>query len=376
MKFQLRNAQLLDMIRFNEAGIISRADKALQAGILSITDHIAVLSEGGPHDYYSNGDYWWPDPAVPDGLPYIRRDGESNPAAFNEHRTLLRSLRTNIAALAAAYRLTGSKDYAQKAQQLLEGFFINPKTRMAPHLRYAQAIPGICSGRGIGIIDTLHLIELPVAIDLLRDDAGMDDALYRGLREWFRAYLRWMTTYPYGVEEMNTSNNHAVCWFVQAATLARFTENQVLLEFCREEYRSRLLPDQMAPDGSFPEELARTKPYGYSIFTLDNLITLCHILSTPTSDLWDFTLPDGRNIRRGLEFLTPYLAEKGKWPYMKDIEHFDDWPVAVSMLLFAGIAFGETQYIDLWQRLPMESSNLEVRRNIAIRQPFLWLMQK
>ena len=151
---------------------------------------------------------------------------------------------------------------------------------MKPHLLYAQAIPGVCSGRGIGIIDTLHLIEVPVAIEALRPSPHLTEEIYRGLQAWFAEYLHWLATHPHGVEEMNQHNNHAVCWTLQAAVFALFTDDRMMADFCREKYKC-LLEKQMAPDGSFPAELARTKPYSYSLFVLDNLATLCHVLSSP-----------------------------------------------------------------------------------------------
>jgi hypothetical protein len=129
----------------------------------------------------------------------------------------------------------------------------------------------------------------------------------------------------------------------------------------------------MASDGSFPRELARTKPYGYSIFQMDNLVTLCQVLATTNDDLWRFTLPDGRNIHKAVEFMYPYLADKSTWPRKPDVMAWDGWPARQPGLLFAGLAFNEQKYLDLWKRLSADPTNEEVRRNIAITQPILWL---
>ena len=154
-----------DVAAIDRDRILKAAENALVRPPISITRHRAKLSEGGPNDFYSNGDYWWPDPAKPDGLPYIQRDGQTNPDNFNQHRMAIRDLRDAVAALAAAYKITGDDRHVTKAADLLRVFFLDPATRMNPHLNYAQAIPGRTPGRGIGIIDTLHLIEIPVAIE-------------------------------------------------------------------------------------------------------------------------------------------------------------------------------------------------------------------
>jgi hypothetical protein len=279
-----------------------------------------------------------------------------------------------VAHLAAGYAVSGRQAYADKAAQLLRTFFLDESSRMNPHLLYAQAIPGVSPGRGIGIIDTLHLIDIPAAIAAIEPSGALSPHELQQLRAWFADYLAWMCTHPNGKEEREERNNHGVCWLVQAAAFARFTANEEALAMCRDSYRTVLLPDQMAADGSFPRELARTKPYGYSIFVLDNMVTLCQLLSTKEDDLWRFELSDGRGIRRGLDYLYPYLADKSAWPLPPDVEHHEAWPVRMSFMLYAGLALDDERYIRLWSALEPDPADPEIRRNTALRQPILWLM--
>lgn len=373
MIFYQKRPCLMTLAANTKSWLLEKAADALASPIAHITDAAAPQSPGTIHDYYSNGDYWWPNPDTADGLPYIRRDGETNPGNFNEHRRLLRRMRTNVSLLAAAYHLTKEERFAARAVLALKEFFLDEETFMNPHLSYAQAIPGICDGRGIGIIDTLHLIDVPFAIEALRSSAHMTEPIYEGLKNWFAKYLGWMLTDPKGVAEMNEKNNHSVCFFVQTAVFSLFTDNQKIADFCRENYKNFLLP-QMAADGSFPLELARTKPYNYSIFVLDNMVTLCYLLSTQKDNLWEYTLPDGAGIQKGLDFLTPYILDKSSWPYRKDIMHFDAFPVRSSFMLFAGEALGRQELIDLFESLPLETDDEEARRNTAVRIPYLWML--
>lgn len=198
---------------------------------------------------------------------------------------------------------------------------------MNPNLQSAQAIHGIATGRGTGIIDTLHLVEVARAISRLDGSSALSAEESAGVQAWFAEYLRWMTTHPYGQAERDAKNNHATCWVMQAAEFARLTGNREIAQFCRERYRTVLLPGQMAANGSFPQELRRTKPYGYSLFNLDAMAMVCQILSTRDDDLWRFKLPDGRSISTGMEFLAPYIVDKQKWPYAPDVMYFDQWPV-------------------------------------------------
>jgi hypothetical protein len=363
----------LDVAQIDRARILKAAEASLSLEPITITRFRAQLSEGGPNDFYSNGDYWWPDPAKTNGLPYIQRDGQSNPDNFHHHRRCIAQLRDAVAALGAAYQTTGNDRYAAKAVELLRTFFLDPQTRMNPHLNYAQAIPGRTPGRGTGIIDTLHLVEVPLAINALQKSPALPPDVLAGLKTWFRDYADWMMTSKNGQEEAAAANNHSVAFFLQVAVFAQFAGDTPKVAECRRRFKEVFVPKQMALDGSFPAELKRTKPYGYSIFQLDNMASLCQVLSTPEDNLWNFELPDGRGIRKALAFLYPFLADKSRWPRKPDIQAWNAWPARQPSLLFAGLALSEPNYLDLWQKLPADPPDPEVRRNIAITQPLLWL---
>jgi len=363
----------LDVAAIDRERILAAASVALQREPITITRFHAELSEGGANDFYSNGDYWWPDPDKPDGLPYIRRDGESNPDNFSHHRMAIRELRNSVAALGAAYKVTKDDRYAARAAELLGVFFLDPVTRMNPHLQYAQAIPGRTPGRGIGIIDALHLVEIPPAIVAMQSSPDFPSPVLAGLKHWFSEFAEWMVTSENGQKEAATKNNHTVAYHLQLAVFADFIGDQAKLAECRRQYQEVFVPNQMALDGSFPLELERTKPYGYSIFQLDNMATLCQVLSTPEDNLWRFELSDGRGIRKAMAYLYPYLADKAKWPRPPDVQVWEHWPARQPCLLFGGLALAEPSYLDLWKELPADPTDAEVRRNIAITQPLLWL---
>lgn len=355
----------------DEGWVVEKAENALMEPIPHITDISSGKCGGDSHDYYSNGDYWWPNPQTADGLPYIRRDGQTNPDNFNGHRMMLRHMRTNTVFLTAAYELTGEERFARQAVVILREFFLEEETKMNPHLNYAQAIPGVCSGRGIGIIDTLHLVDVVFAADKLHVAGMMPDSVDRGLRQWFAGYLGWMLTSVNGVEEMNAANNHSVCFFVQAAAFALFTNNELIAGFCRNQYKGRLLK-QMEKDGSFPEELGRTKPYSYSIFIIDNLVSICQLLSKPGDNLWEYQRPEGQGILKGLEYIKPYVLDKDSWPYEPDVMHFEAFPARTSFMAFAGWTLGDEDLLNLYESLPVEAVDEEARRNIAVRLPQMW----
>ena len=354
--------------------IIETATSYLDSLPVTVTDAVCERSAGGSHDFYSEGDYWWPDPENPDG-PYIRKDGQTNPENFVAHRLAMIRFSQIVGMQTSAWLLTGDKKFAEATQKHLDAWFVNPETRMNPSLLYVQAIKGRVTGRGIGIIDAIHLIEVARSIEILEDSQAIPEESVSVIKNWFSEFISWMTTHPYGLDEMNTKNNHATCWVMQVGAFARLTENTEVLELCRNRFKKILLPNQMGEDGSFPLELARTKPYGYSLFNLDAFMTCAEILSDENNNLYDYTI-DGKNLKLGAAYLYPYVKDKSLWPLEPDVMYWDEWPVRHPFLLFAGKAYNNSEYIELWKTLEGYPKTQEVVRNLPIRTPLIWLLNE
>ena len=352
--------------------VLADAERDLREAPVTITAFPAARSAGGLHDFYSEGDYWWPDPKNPSG-PYLRRDGETNPDNFVAHRDAMRRMSQIVPTLVAAHEITNDPRYARHAVDHLRAWFVSESTRMNPNLRYAQAIKGQVTGRGIGIIDTIHLVEVAQAVLVLERSRYLGGQPLADIQSWFRQYLTWLTTDRFGLDERNNGNNHSVAWALQVAEFARLIGDTAQEAAMRAFFKDTLLPQQMAPDGSFPRELARTKPYGYSLFELDLMAMLAVVLSTPNDNLWTYMTPDGRGLRVAVAYMYPYIADKHRWPKPPDVMYFDQWPVRQPALLFAGLAFHEQRDIDLWKQLDPEPTVDEVIRNYPIRQPLLWI---
>ena len=361
-----------DVVAIDRARVLAAARRYLKEPPVTITASTSKRSPGGIHDYYSEADYFWPDPNDPHGS-YIQRDGISNPSNFLDHRRFLLRFSVQAPALAAAWHITRESAYAEHAARHLRAWFIDSSTRMNPNLQYAQAIRGSTTGAKFGVIDTLHLVEVVRAAEVVVGSRVLSAAELDEIKGWFADYLEWMTTDTLGVEEMESANNHATCWVTQVAAFALFAENNQLSDYARRRFKSVLLPDQMKSDGSFPLELGRTKPYGYSLFNLDAMAAICQMLSTPQDNLWKFRLIDGRSIGKAVAFMEPYIRDKKSWPFPPDVMYADDWPMRQCSLLFAGLALDRPDYLQLWKTLPADSNVEEVIRNFFIRQPVLWV---
>lgn len=294
------------------------AQKALADGPYTIVNKAVTPPSGDKHDYMTQAPYFWPDPKKLNGLPYIRRDGERNPEInkITDHKSI-DDLENSAETLALAYYFKGDEAYATKAVELLRAFFLNPATRMNPNLEYAQFIPGVNTGRGIGLIETRGFTRVVDAIGLLEGSKALtaDDA--RGVKEWFGKFLRWMLDSKNGREENAAKNNHGTYYDVQIASYALFVGRRDLAKQTLETAKQKRIALQIEPDGRQPLELARTKAWSYSNGNLDGLMLLAILGQGVGVDLWNFQTPDGRSIRKALEFLTPVALGEKKWAYQE-----------------------------------------------------------
>lgn len=352
--------------------ILTEANWALKQEPVTVTASTSRYSSGGKHDFFSEGDYWWPNPQNPNG-PYVTRDGETNPSNFVAHRKAMIRFSEIIGALASAYQITGDEKYVKHALAHLKAWFVNQETLMNPNLAYAQAVRNLYTGRSWGIIDSIHLMEVAQGVVVMQKAKSFDKNDLQVIKKWFVDYILWLNTSKNGIAEKNAKNNHGTTWGMQVASFAKLVNDQPMLDSLRMRYKTVYLPNQMAADGSFPLELARTKPYGYAIFNLDAMVMLCQLLSTPTDNLWTYQTADGKSIKKGIDYLYPYIADKSKWPLKPDVMYWEYWPVAQPFLFFGANYFGEQPWFNTWKSLDLKPTNEEVVRNLPIRHPLIWL---
>jgi|GEM_PF-573290 hypothetical protein len=313
----------------------AKADAALRQEPLTIVNKPIVPPSGDKHDYMSVGPYWWPDPDTPDGLPYIRRDGERNPEVEKTDRPLLALLISTVKTLGVAYGFTDQEAYAAHAALLLRTWFLDPETRMNPNLLFGQAVPGVCEGRGIGLIETAACArDMLPAVSFLGDSKSWTNEDMAGLQAWFHVFLEWMLTHPYGVDGARQPNNHSTAYDVQVATYALFVGQADLARGILEGVGERRIADQIEPDGQQPRELARTRALGYASMNLKLMLELAEIGRQWGIDLINYESADGRSIRRAFDWLIPYWTGEQPWT-LQQIEPFSWEPAFESMRLAA-----------------------------------------
>jgi Alginate lyase len=320
------------------------AARALKAEPFSVTRKERTAPSGDKHDYLSFAPYWWPDPTRAEGLPYIRRDGETNPD--NKRGTdanAIGAMADAVESLALTFYFSGEARYAEGAARLIRAWFLDPPTRMNPHMRYAQAIPGRNDGRGAGLIESRHFIRAADAAGLLGASRAWTENDRQALAAWFREFADWMQTSPNGKDEAKAENNHGSWCAAQLACFAWFTGDQALARRTVEGARARIAR-QIEADGRQPRELQRTRGLWYSGFNLEALLILAEMGRHTGMDLYHFQSKDGRGIRRAVDYLAPYADPARPWPHRQINERESARRELAYVLRRAGIAYREPKY--------------------------------
>ena len=302
--------------------LIKDAGDALHFGPVSVMEKKNFPPSGDKHDYMSLAPYHWPDPTKPGGLPYIRRDGETNPEVKEyKDKEYMPDLCSNVQTLALGYFFSGDERYAAHAARLLKVWFLDTATRMNPNLNFAQAIKGENTGRGAGIIDGRHFIKLIDAIGLIQSSRSWDNVAHKGMQAWFAGFLNWMQTSRNGLDENNTKNNHGVWYDALRLSISLFIDSTDLSKKIISHVQDRL-DKQMDNTGRFPLEMERTTSLHYSVFIMDAFLNIAQMAQYTGIDLWHYISPSGKSLRKGVDALLPYISKQKKWdgPQIKEFD--------------------------------------------------------
>jgi len=303
--------------------LIKDADKkALAFGPVSVMEKTGLPPSGDKHDYMSLAPYHWPDPSKTDGLPYIRKDGQTNPEVKDyPDKENMPKLCENVYILGLAYYFSEENKYAEHAAKLLKVWFLDDDTKMNPNLNYGQAIKGVNEGRGAGLIDTRHWIKLIDGIGLIKTSKYWSKEDQKGMQKWFADFLNWMQTSKNGIDELKAKNNHGVWYDAQRLSLALFIDSSELAKKIILNAADRL-DLQMDNDGLFPAEMVRTISLHYTCFVMDAFFLIAHMSEKMGFDLWNLTTPSGKSLKKSFVVLKPYLVKDKEWKG-EQIKEFD-----------------------------------------------------
>jgi hypothetical protein len=355
LKGDARIEKTLERLRENAA-------VAVEHGPYSVMQKKEVASSGDKHDYLSYARYWWPNPKTPDGLPYVRHDGRTNEEALTKgDRGTIGKMYDDVETLALAGYVLDERRYADRAAELVRAWFIDPATKMNPHMRFGQAIPGLTEGRGSGIIDTRHFIRVLDSVALLKATGAWSDEDNAALAAWMKQYLDWLRHAPQAAEERDGDNNHGTWYDAQVAAIAMHVGERELAREIVESAKESRIGKCIEPDGSQPEELARTKSLHYCVFNLSAMSVLARIGEQVDVDLWTFSTRDGRSMRRALDHVTPYLLGEKEWPH-EQIAEMSISPSDAGLFFMATRRYQEPRYLEVLDETRQKPEELEYAR--------------
>ncbi len=302
--------------------LIIKADKLLNYKPVSVMQKTATPPSGNKHDYMSIGPYWWPDQAKPNGLPYIRKDGEVNPEVHDyPDKENMPKLCEHVQTLSLAYFYSNNEKYAQHASKLLEVWFLDSATKMNPNLNFGQAIKGKIDGRAEGIIDTRHFIFAIDGAALLKTSKYWTTANQTKLKQWFVEFLNWLNTSEIGKDELSAKNNHGIWYDAQTLAMALYTGNASMADEIVVRAANRL-DKQMNEEGFFPYELERNTSLNYSTFIMNAFVIIAQLSEQTNHNLWAFKTKSGKTLSDAVNAILPYITKEKEWTLGKQIKPY------------------------------------------------------
>lgn len=336
--------------------LLRAADKILKEGKLySVIHKKQTPPSGDKHDYMSIGPYWWPDPSKPNGLPYIRKDGERNPEYFEiTDSEEMDKVEDDSETLALAYYFSKDESYAEFASKIIKSWFLDKETRQNPNLNFGQGIPGINTGRGIGLIETRGLNRVIDSAILLQNSRSWSKQDHDDLKKWFSDFLTWMTESPIGKDEADEHNNHGTHYDTQIISYALFLSKMDLAKSQLDTTKKRIA-SQLNSDGSQPFELARTTSWGYVNMNLMGFFNNARLAEHLKIDLWKYQTVDGKNLQKCVDWMLPYLKKEKVWDY-KQIKKMD-YKETMNILKTASKVYSNSAYDKLAKEIDETTYN-------------------
>ncbi|MBS0054964.1 alginate lyase family protein [Yersinia sp. Marseille-Q3913] len=346
--------------------LLQQADRALKQPDQSVMEKSMMPPSGSKHDYLSLSAYWWPDSQKSDGLPWVRKDGQINPASKNADSDGVRlaDFTAQVEALTLAWYFSGQQQYADKAISMIRTWFIAPQTRMDPNLNFAQGVPGIATGRGTGVLDGRYFATRIVdSLIMLQQNQLWTADDESQMRQWMTEYLQWLQNSPAGKKEAAAQNNHGNWYAAQVAGIAWYLQQPKVVAEMAELLKTKL-DTQLAAEGSQPLELARTRSFHYSYFSLQAAVLMAQLADKVHIDLWRYQTPNGSGLIKALDFMAPFSDEQKKWPY-RSLDHIG--VRLVPLMIQADKGLGENRY-QRWIQGADFSSTDDTKRRGAVAE--------
>ena len=304
--------------------LIRDADKALDKKPYTVTDKTKAGPSGDLKDYVSLSRYFWPNPKKKTGLPYIRKDGHSNPELNGDNFDRRRSqhMTNDVTTLSLAAYFTGNKAYSDKAQSLVQTWFLDETTGMNPHLNYAQNVPGVSDGREFGILDGRIYWDVIDSLLLLQSANMVEAEFVDDLRGWFGTYAAWLIRSDFGKKARARKNNHGTYYDAQLAHVLMFAGRCDIAAKVVQTSHARTI-SQIDKTGLMPEEASRTQSLFYHAFNLRAYLRLSYFARRLDIDYYDKATSGSGSVKDSVDFVASYAGQVEDWPYEEINKNID-----------------------------------------------------
>jgi hypothetical protein len=285
----------------------------------SITQNTSeIKQQTGANNFTSLAAFYHADPNSVTGFPYIRIDGNRNPlAATTSDNKFLSKFYSLFFPCSILYHLTKSENYAIKAIESLQTFFINDNTKMNPGLTYSGIVIGDSMEdlriRG-AVIDTNNLSLLPDFIELIKSSENWTTEVNDSMVSWFDSLSDWFKTNPRGILQSGYSHNIKTSYVKQLCSYLCACGKEVEARTYLENNVRALLSAQIDSDGKQVLEMDRVKNRHYSNFNLGMLVELATMSNSLGINIWNYEDTDGRgSIKKAMKYLCYYYLHPEEW---------------------------------------------------------------
>ncbi|MBU2871110.1 alginate lyase family protein [Colwellia sp. E2M01] len=365
VKLSLQNGQAAKITQKAYELLLKKADSTLAMTNPSVMDKNFLPPSKNKHDYLSLSRYWWPDPKSADGLPWIRKDGVTNPDTQTDDvdRGRLSKTTSAIRILALAYYFSENEKYAQKGISLINTWFLDEKTKMNPHLQYAQSVPGNPNGRRSGMLDGRLIPERVLdSITIFSASPAWTNEKATQMNSWLNDYLAWLTTSKLGKTGATQKNNHGSWYRFQIAALSWYLGDKALFEKTIVATINSF-SEQFNEQGAQEHELQRTRAFFYSCFNLQALALVANLAEKGDTPIWRYQSPKGHSLTLAVEYLMP-VTRGEKWQHAsKNLDPSQLSPILAGMVMYGNMPKYQTT-------LSKIMSNLGNKDNLTSHQKY------
>lgn len=305
----------------NYLKLIKEADSVLLTHERTIVNKEILPPSNDPHDFFSLAPYWWPNPKKKNGLPYIRRDGKTNPESSKvRDKVHLVHMVNQVNVLALAFFYSNDEKYAKKALEKINVWFLNKNTKMNPNMNFAQHIRGVNkqTGNSTGMIETREMVDLIDSFVLLEKSKFWSDQVSSGLKSWFSEYLMWLDNSSFGKQvKREMRNNIGTAYYMQKLAYAIFSNQISKANNIISNDLPKLMDDQFDIEGKQKYEITRTLSFNYSVSNLfywRKIALLCEHLDF---DLLNYKTPNGKSLQTAFKWIEPYIENNKPWPFQQ-----------------------------------------------------------